>query len=299
MLRICIEPTTFEILPFQKGQNPYIKPEELLGSARVKKQHAALECAFSDITVMKLGTVSEPLPDLVFVANGGLSLPRLPRPLVVLPWMKYEQRRNELPHLRDIFAHLGIETVDFPGSAGAPFEGQAELKWFHDGKKAICGYGHRSTRRSVDIIKSLLTKIYKSHGLAPPEILAVPLLSAQFYHFDVAALEYDDTHCIVHKGAFSAASVKKMRDFLGGEETVLVIDTKDHFCLNSVVDGDHLVTHKLQDPAIKPLLEKITGKSIRQVDTSEFEKSGGSVRCMTLDIWLGSGQGRAKAKSRS
>ena len=293
MLRICIKPTTFEVLPFQKGQNPYIHPEHLLGSARVKTQHATLETSFSNITIVTIDPVhgsAEHLPDIVFVANGGLALPRLPRPLIILPWMKYPQRQRELPYLRDVFAHLGLDTVDFPGSPAAPFEGQAELKWFHGGTKAICGYGHRSTRRSVTIIKSLLTKIYKAHRLSPPEILAIPLLSSQFYHFDVAALEYNDTQCIVHKDAFSAASVKKMRAFLGGEETVTVIDTKDHFCLNSVVDGKYLVTHKLQDPALKPMLERITGKIVRQVDTSEFEKSGGSVRCMTLDIWPGTGR---------
>jgi N-dimethylarginine dimethylaminohydrolase len=56
--------------------------------------------------------------------------------------------------------------------------------------------------------------------------------------------------------------------------------------LNSVVDGDNLITHKLKNVGIKNTLEKITGKQVVQVDTTEFEKSGGSVRCMTLDIFV-------------
>ena len=51
-----------------------------------------------------------------------------------------------------------------------------------------------------------------------------------------------------------------------------------------MVDGDRLITHMLTAP-LKAHLEKITGKKIHMVDTSEFEKSGGSVRCMTLDVF--------------
>jgi hypothetical protein len=35
---------------------------------------------------------------------------------------------------------------------------------------------------------------------------------------------------------------------------------------------------------MKPTLEEITGLRIKELDMSEFEKSGGSVRCLVLDI---------------
>jgi N-dimethylarginine dimethylaminohydrolase len=54
-------------------------------------------------------------------------------------------------------------------------------------------------------------------------------------------------------------------------------------CLNAVVDGFNLITHKINDSTMKSFLERITNRKIIEVDTSEFEKSGGSVRCMTLD----------------
>jgi N-dimethylarginine dimethylaminohydrolase len=37
---------------------------------------------------------------------------------------------------------------------------------------------------------------------------------------------------------------------------------------------------------LKEKLEKITGKQIHEVETSEFEKSGGSVRCMVFDLYI-------------
>jgi N-dimethylarginine dimethylaminohydrolase len=54
--------------------------------------------------------------------------------------------------------------------------------------------------------------------------------------------------------------------------------------LNAVHDGPNLITHKLTDPSLKERLESITGLKVKQIDTTQFEKSGGSVRCMTLTL---------------
>ena len=287
MKRICIYPNTATIYDFQKGQNPYIyvDHERNIVQKKAIAQHLKLQKAFPDIFCFTLEYDEETkiLSDIVFVANGGICLPRLPKPLVILPFMKYKQRKEELPYLEAIFKKMGLATVQFPGDSSCPFEGQAEIKWFQDGTKAIAGYGFRSTRKTFSVLDKLLKKIYKKHGLESPEILALPLESDHYYHLDVAMLEFDDTKCIVHKRAFSPESVQKMRDFLGAEN-VHVLDTPDSFCLNAVVDGGNLITHKLTN-SLKKELEKITGKHIKQVDTSEFEKSGGSVRCMTLDIF--------------
>jgi N-dimethylarginine dimethylaminohydrolase len=67
---------------------------------------------------------------------------------------------------------------------------------------------------------------------------------------------------------------------------VTVLDTLDSFCLNAIVDGKKLVTHKLQEVGLKERIEKITDKHIHEVETSEFEKSGGSVRCMVFDLYI-------------
>jgi N-dimethylarginine dimethylaminohydrolase len=194
--------------------------------------------------------------------------------------MKYKHRKEELSYLKQMYEDLGLKIIPFPSTV---FEGQAELKWFHGGSKAICGYGFRATKKSFALVQKVLDSLYKEHDLPPPELLVVPLASSDYYHLDVAMLEFNDDSCIVHRKAFSEESIQKMRDFLGPSK-VHVIDTADSMSLNAVVDGKNLVTHKLTDKAIKKVLEEITGLRIREVDVSEFEKSGGSVRCMTLDL---------------
>ena len=225
--------------------------------------------------VCSLPKHSEPLPDIVFAANAGLSLPRLGYPLLLLPQMKYPQRQSELPYLKKIFRSLNIPTLDYPGRE--PFEGQAELKWFDGGRKAVCGYGFRSTKQTFVELDRLFGQLY---GKDKPQLLVLKLASADFYHLDVAMLEYDN-RCIVHRKAFSSTSIQKLEAFLGN---VTVLDTTDRFCLNAVVDGPLLLTHKLKDVLLKKKLECITGRTVREIDTSEFEKSGGSVRCMVLDV---------------
>ena len=301
MLRIFIEPSKFTILPIQNNQNPYIDIDSKLHNQTIVKQHNLLRKAFRH-SPQFLGVLpkysanplgksfrhapklldkhSDNLPDIVFCANGGLSLPRLSGTVMLLPNMKYEQRRAELPYLKKIFNDFGIPTIDYPGTE--VFEGQAELKWFDGGKKAVCGYGYRSTKRTFTELNDFFKQIY---GAEAPELLVLKLMSPNYYHLDIAMLEFQDSKCIIHEQAFSANSIQKLQKFLG-KENVFIINTPDLFCLNSVIDGKNLITHKLTDPSLKPLLERITGLSVMQVDTSEFEKSGGSVRCMTLDVPL-------------
>jgi N-dimethylarginine dimethylaminohydrolase len=274
MIHVLLSPSSFAILPFQKGQNPYIDLD--LNLSKIQSQHSHLVKAISSPVLCSLPKHSEPLPDIVFAANAGLSLPRLGYPLLLLPNMKYPQRQCELPYLKKIFRSLNLPTLDYPGTE--PFEGQAEMKWMDGGRKAICGYGFRSTKQTYVELDRLFGRLY---GKDKPELLVLKLASVDFYHLDIAMLEYDN-RCIVHRKAFSATSIQKLEAFLG-KENVTVLDTTDRFCLNAVVDGPRLLTHKLK-PSIKKKLESLTGRTVCEIDASEFEKSGGSVRCMVLDL---------------
>ena len=284
MIRILISASSFEILPIQDGQNPYINVsyDATAHKHRIENEHARVVHAFtaSPTILCELPARTAHLPDIVFMANAGLSLPRLSHPLLLLPNMKYKQRNAELPYLRTIYKKIGLPVLEYPGKE--PFEGQAELKWFDGGRKAICGYGHRSTKQTFVELDRLFQTLYGSDN---PELLVIRLISPDYYHLDVAMLEYDNK-CIVHKRSVTPASLRKIEAFLG-KQNVTILDTTDSFCLNAIVDGAHLLTHRLTDPTLKPLFESLTGRSVKQVDTSEFEKSGGSIRCMTLDVHSG------------
>lgn len=286
---VCIAPSTFEILSMQDKQNPYIDVKHYVDKAKVARQHKALVKALKDTLHLKeamadwlLPRTTTKLPDIVFVANGGLSLPRLQHPLILLPSMKFPQRQAELPFLKEMYGALGLPTVEWPKDSNMVFEGQAELKWFFGGNLAVCGPGFRSSRASFKVLEDIFEYVYGIHGLDPPRLLITPLISDDYYHLDVAMLEIDDSTCIVHRKSMSPASVAKMR---ASGLTVHVIDTKDTFCLNAVISNGTLITHRLMEEGLAAKLKNLTGcQRLVEVDTSEFEKSGGSVRCMTLTV---------------
>lgn len=274
MIHLLVSPSSFEILPYQTGQNPYIHHQPI--DPKFHAQHSRLAKSLSSALVCPLPKLPSPLPDIVFMANAGLSLPRLRHPLILLSRMKFPQRQQELPYLKQMFRQLHIPTMEYPGIE--PFEGQAELKWFDGGRKAVCGYGYRSTKKTYEELDQLFEHLY---GAEKPQLLVLKLASADFYHLDVAMLEYDN-QCVVHRKAFSETSIRKLEHFLG-KKNVTVIESSDRFCLNAIVDGDTLITHKLKPHDLK-LLQRLTGRKVREMDASEFEKSGGSVRCMVLDV---------------
>ena len=282
LYRIMIRPTTFRIEPSQSHQNPYIAPTTSFSKSELMKNHKALEEALTDVHCYTIRT-KEDVPDLVFVANGGLSLMNLPERVFILPSMKYPQRRRELKYLKHICEKEGIRTIQFPLSE--VFEGQAEAKWFHHGKLLVCTYGYRSTRHTFTLLNQMLKEIYTSYGRTPPKLLVLPIESPYYYHTDIAMLEYAQTSCIVQEDAFSKRSIERLQAALGADHVHILKDEceKDKFCLNTIIDNDRLITHKISDH-VKHHLESITKKKVHPIDTSIVQMSGGSIRCMVLDI---------------
>ncbi len=281
MYHITIKPDSFLVDERIVNQNPYIVEDfKKVNHKIAMEQHKNVVENLSRNVNYVIEKTKDFIPDIVFVANAGMSLPRLPESLVILPWMKFEQRRNELKYLKDIYDDLHIKTIDFPGDISAPYEGVAESKWFNNGELLIMAYGHRSTKKSVKILRSLLNTIYTSYGIAPPQIISFHLQSPEYYHLDIAMLELSQSECVIHKDSIRPKDLQRISQYI----TVHVLESDDKFCLNAVVDGPNLLTHKLKSKTRKQL-EQITDKNIIECDTSEFEKSGGSVRCMVLDIY--------------
>lgn len=287
--RILIEPSTFEIVHGLEKENPYMDLTHPLNKEKVYRSFHELVDAIKPAPSIFSIPKSAAVPDIVFLASAGLSLPRLPEPVVVLPWMKYEHRRAELPYIVSMFQTLGVRCIPFPGGDDAPFEGQPDAKWFHGGSKLICGYGYRSTRKTFRILESLVREIYLSYGVAPPEFHVFKKQHFDFYHLDIGMFEYNQSSVIMHSHLFSAEDKTRLRCLLGADN-VHIIRSRDLFCLNAVDCGSYVVCHELE-PGVAAYLRKHTGKRLRQIDMTEFQKSGGSVRCLVFDIY---GMGGAK-----
>lgn len=279
MYHITIKPETFGFTNDLAEQHPYAEKNRQIDLHKANKQHKQITNVLQNNLLFNVTKTTDFVPDLVFLSSAGLSLPRLPEPLIILPNMKYEQRKKEIKYTREIFQELQIRTVEFPTQH--EFEGQAEAKWFFNGELLVLGYGFRMTKESVKVLKRLLQEIYKSYGLSPPRIIATRLQEFRFLHLDMAMLETSQSSCIIQESAFRKEDIALLKK----ELDVTVINSSDSFCLNAIIDGENLLTHTLDDKALKSFLEEKTGKSVLEFDTSEYEKSGGSVRCLVFDMY--------------
>jgi N-dimethylarginine dimethylaminohydrolase len=283
MYHITIRPDTFGIDEKFANQNPYLSANiSKVNRKLAMEQHRCVVKHLTRNVNYVVEKTSECIPDIVFIANGGLSLPRLPEPVMVLPWMKFEQRRNELKYLKEIYDDLNIKTIEFPGSLHAPYEGVAESKWFNNGELLVMGYGYRSSKETVQKMRTLLNEIYTSYGIQPPYVISFHLQSFHYYHLDIAMLAISESECIIHKDAIKPKDLARLKLYLGSVHT---LDCDDKFCLNAIIDGENIITHKLVHKETKDTLEAITGKSVIECDVSEFEKAGGGVRCMVIDVY--------------
>jgi len=279
MYRITIKPETFGFTNDLVKQHPYAEKNTHIDSDKANKQHKKITETLQNNLTFTVRKSKDFVPDLVFINSAGLSLPRLPEPLIILPNMKYEQRKAELKYVREMFEELKIKTVEFPTEH--EFEGQAEAKWFHNGELLILGYGFRMTKESVKVLKKLLNEIYISYGVQPPRIIALKLQAFRFLHLDMALLEIDQLSCIIQQEAFRRKDIENLEK----ELRITKINSEDSFCLNSLIDGENLLTHQLNNPQLKEFLEKHTDKTVIELDTSEYEKAGGSVRCLVFDLY--------------
>lgn len=279
MYHITVSPDTYEVLPKQEGNNPFIDLNQKPILPLARKQHAAFRTHLPNEVYFEVKT-KEHIPDFVFFASGGLSLPRLPEPVVILPSMKTATRKAELPYDKAIFERLKIKTYELP--KGIVFEGKAEVAWFNGGTVMLHGYGYRSTKGSVFALQRLLAKIYKSYGVAPPRCISMRLKSPRTYHLDLALLGYSDTECCVLSGAFDPEQIGLLRTVLS---SVTILPSTDPFLLNAVVFPTKILLHKVPDPSLVAKLKDVTGKQIVQIDVSEFQKSGGAVACLVLPIY--------------
>ena len=248
--------------------------EARIDSTLAAEQHANL-CR--ETNAMVLDAPRQTLPDLVFTANSGLWLPRLPERVVLLSNMKYASRARETPWLEAQMNALGIKTIRFPKAH--PYEGQGESAWFHEGKLLLVGYGYRSTGKTIPALQRLLNRVYAAYGVEPPFVLGAKLADPKFYHLDLAMAAVSHSACMVRRG--SITNIETIKNYVKVHE----LTTTDDFVMNIVVLPHKIITHQLLLKKDRRFIEKHGRRPVVEVDVSEFEKAGGSVGCMVLMVF--------------
>ena len=252
-------------------KNPYMSRESTIDPARARSQWEKL-CSVLQQNGCAVETI-EPvagLEDMVFAANQVFVGAKAGYGKFAVPSrMVYPSRQREVPHYTEWFrAHdYRIIELDY---AGDYLEGHGDLLWHPDGSRVYAGYGFRSTLGGVEKFAAAMSEM----GIS---VEPLQLIDPYCYHLDTCLCPLNNDAALIFPGAYSAdalAAIHKTWQRLH----LLSAEEAHRFMGNGIVVNGSYIT-----PYTTPPLEAILqseGLTPVIVDTSEFEKAGGSCFCM-------------------
>jgi N-dimethylarginine dimethylaminohydrolase len=205
------------------------------------------------------------LPDMVFTANAGL----VHNKEVIIPSFLHAERQPETKHFQRFFSsqgysvkHLGEGTI-FEGAGDALFDNQGRL-WV--------GSGIRSDPHSLEEIRAVFDV----------ETVGLELVDPRWYHLDTAFCPLSNGQAIAYTKAFSEKSVAALNAAFGANIIWISEADAKNFACNAVAIGQTIIMHKASAELNTALRQR--GFEVIEADVSEFLKSGGSCKCLTLEI---------------
>ncbi|QEH37401.1 N(G),N(G)-dimethylarginine dimethylaminohydrolase [Aquisphaera giovannonii] len=244
--------------------NPWMDVTQGSDAAIARRQWQALREA-----VVALGAeveLLEPaagLPDLVFTANAGLVF----RGLFLPSRFRFGVRQGESPLFERWAREHGFEVVPLP--EGMYFEGAGDALFC--GETLFAGYRFRSDVRGHQWVGERL-------GVS---VLPLELVDPRFYHLDTCFCPIAPDAAIYYPGAFDEYGRSVIRDQVPRLAEVSAEEAASFSC-NAVVVGRTVVLNR-GAPKLAATLGAM-GFDTRPLEFSEFIKSGGSAKCLTLRL---------------
>jgi N-dimethylarginine dimethylaminohydrolase len=233
-------------------------------ACRAREQWTALTTVLKELGVaLDLVEPAAGLPDLVFTANAGIVY----RDLFIASRFRYGVRQGESPHFERWAEKRGFEVVDLPH--GHNFEGAGDALFC--GETLFAGYRFRSDVRSHQWIGERL-------GV---EVLPLELVDPRFYHLDTCFCPLAPDVAIYYPGAFDEYGRSVLDDRIP-ELIEVAPEEAISFSCNAVVVGKTVILNAGATKLAEALAAR--GFAVRALEFSEFIKSGGSAKCLTLRI---------------
>ncbi|MGJ9421956.1 dimethylargininase [Aeromicrobium sp. CF3.5] len=247
--------------------NPWMNPDVPVDTTLARQQWDDLRA-----TYQRLGhrvDVIDPAPgqpDMVFAANGGLVV----GDRAYGARFTYPERAAEAGVFATWLRTQGLIVTD-PSHTN---EGEGDFLAL--GSMILAGTGFRT---------SIAAHIEAAAALDRP-VVSLELVDPRFYHLDTALAVLDDgngdaaSNVAYYPGAFSPHSRRALRDLF--PEAIIATEADAAVLgLNAVSDGQHVVLPSQAHQLAEQLDQR--GYLPVPIDLSEFLKSGGSVKCCTME----------------
>lgn len=261
---VMCRPTEFAV---EYAINPWMDPARPVDRARAIRQWEGLVATYRDLG--HAVEVVDPLPgqpDMVFAANGALVV----GDVAYGSRFRYPERAAEAGAHATWWRGRGVDVT----VASHPAEGEGDFLVL--GHVILAGTGFRT---------SLAAHVEAATVIDRP-FVTLELVDPAFYHLDVALAVLDDgrgpapADIAYYPGAFSPHSRRTLRELF---PDALLVSREEAltFGLNLVSDGLHVVLPQEASTVVTRLQQR--GYQPVPVELDEFRKSGGSVKCCTME----------------
>ncbi len=254
-------PTHFDI---EYEINPWMHQNDQPSKESAAKQWQKLH----DIYYQKLGwhvELAEPvkhLPDMVFATDCCTII----GDKIMLSNFRYPERQPETEKYEQWLRDHGYTNLK---QAEHKFEGGGDTLIFGD--KIIAGYGFRSEGEAHEELANYFGR----------KVISLKIIDPNFYHMDTSLAVLDDKTVAYYPGAIDEDSRKRLQDAVPNLIEATLEEAKG-FGLNAVSDGKTVICSDESES----LLEKYRQSGFEVIGTPifEFRKSGGGVKCLTLEL---------------
>jgi N-dimethylarginine dimethylaminohydrolase len=261
-------PTYFDVVD---RKNPYMSGDAPVDRAKAFSQWKTL-CLTLERSGYEVVTI-EPVPgleDMVFAANQAFVGHNDAVGKFVVPGrMVYPSRQREVAFFVDWYRENGFHLIDV--DLGDDYlEGHGDLLWHPGGSRIYAAYGFRSTKGGIDKFAAAMSRM----GIS---VVPVQLVDRFCYHLDTCLCPLNNEAALIYPGAYSSDTLTDLSPYWKRVHE-LTAEEAHKFMGNGIVAGTNYITPYLT-ANLKAILKR-EGLAPVVVDTSEFEKAGGSVFCM-------------------
>lgn len=181
---------------------------------------------------------------------------------------RYPERSGEVLPMIERFAERGYTIHQVPD--GFFFEGNGEaIAW--DGR-ILGGYGIRSDRKALDFLSKTLQVDVIPFRVLPPH-----------FHVDTVVCPLRNNLLAYVPSGMDEDSQKRIERF-GVDLIAIDQDEAKELACNSIALSDDVIVSTRKAPKFQKELEK-AGFKVISLDLSEFAKSGGGAKCLTLEAY--------------